>query len=282
MNKTALVTGSSGFVGRHLVKRLEQDGWQVTPMDIKNDIHYSYHDLLVELKVHPVWSYDAVFHLAANIEDINQRMHSNHSAYKDIELDLCVADFCRRTSPQVLVWPTSCAVDNPEDPYAWVKLTGEKIFGALAKSGQRVVMLRPFSGYGVDQALSYPFPAILQRALNKENPLTVWGHGQQVRDWIHVDDLVNAFMVGLENFPSGVPIDIGTGIGTSVTSLARMIADAVGYKPNIKALSDKATSSNRRVADISEATSYGFSAQVHLWDGIRAAVKAKQEQQLEV
>ena len=133
-------------------------------------------------------------------------------------------------------------------------------------------MLRPFSGYGGDQARSYPFPAILNRARNRENPLTVWGSGTQVRDFIHIDDLTDAFMWAIDHFPAHTPIDIGTGIGTDFITLAKMMADAVGYSPEIKPLSEKAESSRRRVGNPAAAESYGFKPKISLGEGIRRAL----------
>lgn len=269
MLKTALVTGSAGFVGRHLVPRLRNEGYDVKTLDIKegNGI----------LKSLPIVKrrYDLVVHLAANIEDVDARIKGTHRGFNDIALDLCVAEYVYNNPPkECLIWPTSCAIDNPNDPYAWVKLTGEKIFGTLSKHNIRVVMLRPFSGYGDDQALSYPFPAILQRAFSKQDPLYVWGSGEQIRDFIHIDDLVEAFMIGKDKFPSGVPVEIGTGRGVSFIQLAKMMAQAVGYKPAINCQLAKAQSSMYRVADPSVAAHYGFKAKVSLEEGIKRSIKA--------
>ena len=220
------------------------------------------------LREHQGLHYDLIVHLAANIPDVHERIHAGHVAYSDILIDYAMADYVAKHPPrEAIVWPTSCAVDFPDDPYAWVKLTGERVFGALKNIP--VKMLRPFSGYGGDQALSYPFPAILNRAINREDPLTVWGSGTQVRDFVHIDDLTDAFVWAINHFPSHTPVDIGTGVGTDFLMLARMIADAVGYSPEIKPLSEKAESSRRRVANPRTAESYGFIPKIMLLDGIK-------------
>jgi len=273
--KYALVSGSAGFVGRHLVPKLEAAGYQVIGVDPKhagNDHGQKVRGLIDSyLREHSDIRFDVIVHLAANIPDIHERIHSDHRAYSDILLDYAMADYVSSHPPrEALVWPTSCAVDYPDDPYAWVKLTGEKMFGALKQIPLKV--LRPFSGYGADQALSYPFPAILNRAKRREDPLTVWGSGTQVRDFIHIEDLTGAFMWAIDHFPSRTPIDIGTGIGTDFLTLARMMAEGVGYEPTIKPLSDKAESSRRRVANPDVATAHGFTTKISLEEGIRRSL----------
>ena len=271
----ALVSGSAGFVGRHLVPKLEAAGYEVVGVDPRHkaDVERGRISATIDQYVrdHPEGRFDLIVHLAANIPDIHERIHSGHIAYSDIPLDYAMADYVSQHPPrEAFVWPTSCAVDYPDDPYAWVKLTGERVFGALKEVPLKV--LRPFSGYGGDQALSYPFPAILQRVKNRENPLTVWGSGTQVRDFIHIEDLTDAFMWAIGHFPAHTPIDIGTGIGTDFLTLARMMADAVGYSPEIRALSEKAESSRRRVANPAAAESCGFKPKISLGEGIRRAL----------
>jgi nucleoside-diphosphate-sugar epimerase len=275
--KRALVSGSAGFVGRHLVPKLEAAGYEVVGVDPRNKLDGGRRvSATVDnyLRDHSEGPFDVIVHLAANIPDVHERIHSGHIAYSDIPLDYAMADYVSRNPPrEAFVWPTSCAVDYPDDPYAWVKLTGERVFGAL--KGIPLKVLRPFSGYGGDQALSYPFPAILNRAKNRENPLTVWGSGTQVRDFVHIDDLTDAFMWSIEHFPAHTPIDIGTGIGTDFLTLAKMMADAVGYQPEIKPLSEKAESSRRRVGNPKVAESFGFKPKVSLREGIRRALEQK-------
>jgi nucleoside-diphosphate-sugar epimerase len=266
--RRALVTGSAGFVGRHLIPKLERNGYEVTGWDKKTG-HPA--ELLLP---HSISTYDLVVHLAANIPDVAARMKGGVEAYEDIALDIAVAKYVQRCPPKVFAWPTSCAVDNPDDPYAYVKLTGEKIFGKLHEQGIRTVMFRPFSGYGEDQALSYPFPAIIQRAVAGEDPLTVWGSGLQVRDFIHIDDLTDAMMLGIERFPSGVPVDIGTGVGTDFFRLARLVAESVPYYPYLASKNDKPASSMWRVANTAVAQYYGFKAKISIEEGVNRAVRA--------
>jgi len=217
--------------------------------------------------------FDVVINLAANIENVDARMKGGVSMYQDTVLDYAMAEYLEKHPPrECAVWMTSCAVDYPDDPYAHVKLNGERLAGALVNQGVPVVILRPYSGYGPDQSQGYPFPAILGRAVRREDPLTVWGSGKQVRDFVHIDDLTDAILWGIEKGPRGIPIPVGTGIGTDFLTLARMMADAVGYSPEIKALPQKAQSSPRRVCDPAFTELHGWKAKIGLAEDIRRAV----------
>ena len=264
--KTALVTGGAGFVGRYLIPKLQQQGYVVTCVD---PLYLQWPSRFEELE----WGdepFDVVVHLAANIPDVSERFALPISSYQDIALDLKMTEYLLAHPPkECVVWPSSCAIDNPKDPYAWVKLTAEKFCAALHKAGVPVVILRPFSGYGWGQALSYPFPAIFDRAMRHEDPLTVWGSGYQIRDWIHVRDLVAAFIWAIHFGPRGLPIEVGTGSGTSLRNLAEAIATEVGYHPVfIQGDESKPASSDTRIANVQPVYNLGFRAVVNLEEGI--------------
>ena len=85
------------------------------------------------------------------------------------------------------------AMGKPDMTYGWSKLTGEFLAQiAAAHYGLHVTCIRPFSGYGEDQDLTYPIPAIARRAARKEDPFEVWGTGKQGRDFVHIDDVISA------------------------------------------------------------------------------------------
>lgn len=133
-------------------------------------------------------------------------------------------------------------LDEPELPdatYGWVKLTGERLAHEARTMGLPVYVFRPFSGYGTDQALDYPFPTFIDRARRRLDPFPVWGTGTQVRDFVHIDDVVAATMARLDSEDTS-PVNIATGRATSFLDLADLVAAAVndldpdaGYQPII-------------------------------------------------
>lgn len=278
--RTALVTGSAGFIGRHLVPKLRDTGYECTAIDYRpygeTNVHASF-EAWIETRTtfHGTPTFDVVVHLAAHIPDISERMRGGLHQYQDIALDWAMANYIKEHPPrECFIVPSSCAVDAWEtDPYAFCKMTAERFWMQLHYAGIPVVILKPYSGYGHDQALTYPFPAILDRALKHEDPLTVWGSLGTVRDFVHIDDLTDAFVHAIDKFPRGVPVPIGTGIGTNFGHLARRVADAVGYKPEISANTAMPTSSAKRIANTQLAESFGFKAKISLEEGIRKAVE---------
>lgn len=108
-------------------------------------------------------------------------------------------------------------IGMPDMTYGFAKLAGEYLAKfAIEKYELPVTIYRPFSGYGEDQDLSYPLPAIIRRIVRGENPVTIWGSGRQTRDWIHVDDIVSFV---LHTWPQCGVFNIGSGVGKSFVEI---------------------------------------------------------------
>lgn len=133
-------------------------------------------------------------------------------------------------------------------------------------------MVRPFSSYGFDQDDCYPFPEFIKRAKRHDDPFTVWGDGTQVRDWIAVHDLVDALAALVENEVDG-PVNLGTGVGTSMDDLARLCMREAGYEAPILHLTDKPAGVQYRVCDNSELRRW-FTPRVSLEEGVARALEA--------
>lgn len=122
----------------------------------------------------------------------------------------------------------------PDEMYGFTKLVGEFLAWKAAPYGLNSLCLRPFSGYGEEQSLEYPVPSIALRAANREDPLTIWGSGEQTRDFIHISDLVGATIARLDAGVEGyVSMNIGSGEATSFRTVAGILADLAGYSPVI-------------------------------------------------
>ena len=113
----------------------------------------------------------------------------------------------------------------PDMSYGWAKLTCEYL-GRLAyeKHGLKSIAYRPFSGYGEDQDDTYPFPSICKRVLaNRGAPeVTVWGSGTQMRDFIHIEDCVDAVLATVDQIDDAGAVNLSTGILTSFIDFAAL------------------------------------------------------------
>jgi len=140
---------------------------------------------------------------------------------------------------------------QPDMTYGWSKLTGEYLAKIAHKHyGLHAACVRPFSGYGEEQDLSYPVPSIALRAAKRENPLTVWGSGLQGRDFVHIEDCIEAALRILAAVSDGGAVNIGSGKLMNFREVARLFARLEGYEAEIKPLEDKPVGVHSRYADI--------------------------------
>jgi nucleoside-diphosphate-sugar epimerase len=286
-----LITGSAGFLGRHFTARLRADGHAVDGRDIADD---PYGDAL-EVFRYGTASYDLVIHCAAV---------SPHRAAIDgkalavgagnLALDAALFEWAARTGPARVVYFSSSAAyptwlqdgfheyrlaeddmrkaRQPDAIYGEVKLIGERLAAAYRQQGGSVTVLRPFSGYGEDQSADFPFGAFRHRAIAREDPFTIWGDGTQVRDWIHVDDVVGATLAAVEQDVDG-PLNLCSGVGTSMHELADIFAAQAGYRPTFETHPDKPAGVAYRVGDPTRMHEV-YKPQVTLEDGVARAVRA--------
>jgi nucleoside-diphosphate-sugar epimerase len=168
----------------------------------------------------------------------------------------------------------------PDMTYGWSKLTGEFLAQIAARHyGISVVCIRPFSGYGEDQNLSYPVPAIAARAARKENPFEVWGSGKQGRDFVHIDDVLDLIFILLDNVSDGSAYNIGSGKLTSFLDLIGIFTKIAGYSPKIKPLLDKPVGVHSRYCDMSLVQEkFGWMPKISVEEGMRRVYEAALKQ----
>ncbi len=164
----------------------------------------------------------------------------------------------------------------PDLSYGWAKLTHEYL-GRLAyqRHGLRSVTYRPFSGYGEDQDLTYPFPSICLRAIEQRgaDELVVWGSGEQMRDFIHIDDCVEGVLRTMDRIDDGSALNLSTGIFTSMKALAAQAAAGCGYKPTVVGMSDKPEGVFARGGDTTKQRAFGFTPSTTLEEGVQRALE---------
>lgn len=140
----------------------------------------------------------------------------------------------------------------PDMTYGWTKLTGEFLAShAIATYGLDIVVYRPFSGYGEDQDFSYPFPSIIRRVGRRESPLIVWGSGRQLRDFIHIDDIVESVFASAWSLAPGEVLNLGSGIGFSFAELALLAGHVIGHDVHVVNDATKPEGVFARVSDCS-------------------------------
>ncbi|MER7487971.1 NAD(P)-dependent oxidoreductase [Streptomyces sp. NPDC126497] len=295
----ALVTGDRGFLGRHFAAELKRRGYEVHGLDVKaspaQDCRAYFRDCLSKGAVPGLW--DLVVHCAAIVGGRETIDGDPLATAESLSIDAEMFRWAAVARPgRVLYFSSSAAypmgyqtlwsarrgyrlreddvdlavVQQPDHVYGWSKVTGEMLAAQLRRTGVPVTVVRPFSGYGEDQDDTYPFRAILERVRRREDPLEVWGSGDQVRDWIHVDDVV-AGALAVAEAGTAEPVNLCTGRPTTFRELARMMATAAGYDPQIKPLPGRPAGVMYRVGDPALMTRF-YRPRVRLEDGIRRAL----------
>lgn len=292
MSKTVLVTGGCGFVGRHLVKALLQDGYTVwivdnlstgraperwIPLDKKDSVIFIHEDamsfFLRQLGLIPgkqatiLPKFEEVYHLASVVGGRAVIEGDPMAVAIDLAIDSIFFRWVvmqRSAIGRVLYASSSAAypVDSqtkegaialqedmiqfkgqlgmPDMTYGWSKLTGEYLSQIAARQyGVSVACVRPFSGYGGDQDISYPVPAIALRVAKREDPLIIWGTGEQGRDFVHIDDCIAAIRQAITHIHDGSAVNIGTGKLTTFKQVAGLFAELARYSPELKPLVNK-------------------------------------------
>jgi nucleoside-diphosphate-sugar epimerase len=266
VRQTALVTGSSGFLGRHFSDELRSRDFNVVECDTAVGVNAL--DLF-RRDVEPN-RYDLVVHCAA-VEPHRAAIDSlpDHLA-ANLQLDSAMFRWALRTRQRRVLYISSSAVypvryqqwvshaklreehtdadEVPFDDYGWLKLTGERMAKMLNGAGVPVHVVRPFSGYGEDQSTNFPFGAFRERAKARQDPFEIWGDATQVRDWIHVSDVVKGALA-IVDADERRPVNLCTGTGTSMLGLSDLFTRAAGYQPEVKVLKNKPMGVSYRVGN---------------------------------
>jgi GDP-L-fucose synthase len=167
----------------------------------------------------------------------------------------------------------------PDLTYGWSKLTMEYLARlAYEKHGLKSICFRPFSGYGEDQDMAYPFPSLCKKVLDYKDhpavPVEVWGTGEQMRDFIYIEDCIDGVLTMMDKIDDGSAVNLSTGVATSFNDIIRLASEVAGYAivPQIRPLSDKPVGVFCRVGDTSKQRSLGFTPKVSLREGVSRVV----------
>ena len=172
----------------------------------------------------------------------------------------------------------SASIGLPDMTYGWSKLTGELLARFAAEKHELdIVCYRPFSGYGEDQDLSYPFPSIMQRVARRENPLVVWGSGEQERDFLHIDDVVEAVFSTCNRLAPAEALNLGSGVATRFADLATLACEIAGHEADVVTDQTKPEGVFSRVADVGRMKSM-YTPRISIERGIERMLEHQSEQ----
>ncbi len=310
-NKKVLVTGGAGFIGSHLVERLVAEGAKVRAVDnlensslenlekVKNRIEFIKKDLRI-LKdcLEASQNQEIVLNLAAKVGGIEfNRKHLGTmfrdnilistqmleaARLNDVERFLVVSSAC--------VYPRYCTIPTPEEEgfkdvpeptnegYGWAKRMAEVQARTYAQEfGMKIAIARPYNTYGPRDHFapekSHVIPALIKRVFDGENPLTVWGDGEQSRAFLYVKDLVEGMLKVIEACPVCDPLNLGTVEEIKIKDLVKLIIKLSGKNPRVHFDTSKPSGQPRRNCNNRKAKEkIGFEARISLREGLEKTI----------
>jgi nucleoside-diphosphate-sugar epimerase len=309
----ALITGASGFLGRHLVEQFASSGWVLDLVDLKPPPDNPAVEEGMQGDVQTVLPtldrrYDLAIHLAASVGGRVGIEHDPLGVAFNMSLDAAFFSFAARTMPSRCIYLSSSAIYSidrqteawngeplreeeadlrrgplgiPDLTYGWAKLTGEYLALLTERShGVPVAVYRPFSIYGPGQGAEYPMTAICGRALAEEDPLVVWGSGTQQRDFIYIEDFLDAVMLTYAELNAESPLNIASGDGIDFLTVAHLAARLMDYEPVVEALEDRPQGVQRRIGSPTRMERY-LVPKVSLEDGLASIIEQLERSQSE-
>lgn len=293
-----LVTGGAGFIGSNLVKLLTSEGYDVVVLD---NLSSGYRQNLdpfkqVSLQVGDVRdaetvtrvmeNVEIVFHLAASVGNVR----SIEQPVEDSEINVIgtirVLEAARRAGVKKIVCSSSAAIfgelqhlpigedhpTEPDSPYGVSKLAEEKLCLAFGRIyGLDAICLRYFNVYGVNQrydAYGNVIPIFADRLLRRK-PLTIYGDGEQTRDFVSVDDVARANLLAARSSGVAGAFNIASGVATTINRLAAMMSEMSDVEATIEHTEARKGEVRDSQADISAArATLGYEPKVALSEGL--------------
>jgi GDP-L-fucose synthase len=286
-----LVTGGGGFVGSHLVERLEAQGHEVVaPRRLEFDLtRWDDAERLFD-EARP----ERVFHLAAEVGGIGaNRANPGRYWYANLMMGAHVLELSRvHDIEKLIVAGTVCAYPKftptpfheddlwngyPEEtnaPYGVAKKT--VLVGAQAyreQYGLDAIFLLPANMYGprdnFDLDTSHVIPALIRKMIEADGEVVLWGDGSPSREFLYVDDCVEGLLLAAERYDGPEPVNLGTGVETTIRDLAETIAELTGFEGEMVWDTTMPNGQPRRQLDASRAAElFGFHARTSLRDGL--------------
>lgn len=305
MSETVFFTGGAGFIGMHVVPMLLEKGYKVRIYDnmfrgdrdrvaelvaggnvelIDHDVRYG-GAVLAAMKGCTKVIHAAALSINKSQADPDESMDVNligsqnvFSAAAELGIDRVV--FCSTASvygdPEKLPMHEDDRL-NPLTPYCISKRASEDLLDFYhRRAGLSWIALRFFNVYGPGQKTEAYYTSVINhfvKRIHNGEPPVIDGRGEQSMDFIHVHDIARAIVLALESEKDNVPVNVGTGIDTSIADLARILIEASGADVE-PIFNPRDVLVSRRAADITRAREViGFEPTISVRDGMTDLIK---------
>jgi UDP-glucose 4-epimerase len=294
-----LVTGGAGFIGTALTNRLVMEGHQVRVLDdlsagdpsgLHPDALFTRGDVRDRPKL---WTLlqkaDCVYHLAARVSTQESILYPRE--YNDVNVGgtVCLAEAIRDAGVKRVVFTSSATVygsqprqpvdertwPSPAVPYAVSKIAAELYLFALGElNGIETIVLRIFNAYGPGQRIPPAHASVVasftKHVLDRAS-VVVHGDGNQTRDFVYLDDVVEALIAAATaSGVGGSIINVGSGEETSINGLIATLGQVTRRQPDVIYNPQESGGIARLVADLTQARQLlGYQPRVSLTEGLQ-------------
>ncbi len=304
-DKRVVVTGGTGFLGSHVVEALEKTQCPEIFVARHKEYDLSKEEDVVRLleRARP----DIVLHLAGLVGGIAaNKARPADFFYQNLTMGTFVIHHSWRLGVKKLVaagagcgYPEHAPVPLREEsfweglpqaesaPYSLAKrLLHIQAIGYFRQHGFPAVVVIPGNAYGphdnFDLEASHVVPALIRKFVDAvdrgSDEVTVWGTGRPTRDFVYAGDVVRGILFAAERYETPELVNISSGVETSIRELARMVAEAAGFRGRVIWDTSRPDGQLRRCFDIGKARAdLGFEPQVSLGEGLRRTVAWYQE-----
>ena len=284
-----LVTGGAGFIGHALVKRLLEQGFEVTVADLKPSRHSGVQQIVGDLldpqilKTSLSPGTDAVVHLAA-FTSVLKSLSIPYQVYEtNLKMTMDLLEQSRQVGVrQFLLASSNAVVGNvgsvpiheemvlkPLTPYGATKAACEMLLTTYQHAyGIQGASLRMTNVYGTGMMNKDSMIPRLMRTALGQAPVYIYGNGEQLRDYIFLDDVVEIFLMTIEQGLNG-PLTVGFGRSVSVNALVDMARKATGTPIPVDYVDPKPGEMPAVVVDTGKLQSLGLTPRVDLPEGLK-------------
>ncbi len=276
----AAVTGGGGFLGSHLVERLQNDGHDVF---VARRADY---DLTIERDAARLFEAarpEIVFHLAAEVGGIGaNRANPGRYWYANLVMGALAGTVC--AYPKFAPIPFSeddLWKGYPEETNAPYGIAKKSILvGAQAyreQYGLDSIFLLPANLYGprdnFHETNAHVIADLIRKMAAGEDEVVLWGDGSPTREFLYVEDCVEGIVIAAERYDGPEPVNLGAGKEISIRELAELVADVVGFRGKITWDTSMPNGQPRRSVDATRARElFGFEARTPLREGLERTV----------